>query len=283
MNSTTEIFQGQACWRWQLPQGDSVLVSAQGAQVLSWQSAGRERLYLSPQSVFDGHTPIRGGVPICFPQFNQRGALPKHGFARNMAWQLAAPPEQSTVGQATFEFLSKAQTMAMWPFDFCAQLQVNLTPGSLQLSLTVHNTGVQALQFTGAMHTYLAVQDIAQTRLLGLQGQDEWDSLTDQHQKSNGVLQFDGEFDRVYQTPPVQDGPTWLLQDQDQNLEITQSASWGQSVVWNPGANKCAALSDMPPAGYQHMLCVEAAQVEPPITIAPASQWQGWQKISVLP
>ncbi|MBV5344762.1 MAG: D-hexose-6-phosphate mutarotase, partial [Rhodoferax sp.] len=83
MNSTTEIFQGQACWRWQLPQGDSVLVSAQGAQVLSWQSAGRERLYLSPQSVFDGHTPIRGGVPICFPQFNQRGALPKHGFARN--------------------------------------------------------------------------------------------------------------------------------------------------------------------------------------------------------
>ncbi|MFX6031775.1 hypothetical protein ABTE99_19565, partial [Acinetobacter baumannii] len=73
----------------QLPSGDVAIVALQGAQVLSWVMAdGVERLYLSPRSVFDGHTAIRGGVPVCFPQFNQRGPLAKHGFARNLPWRV---------------------------------------------------------------------------------------------------------------------------------------------------------------------------------------------------
>ena len=44
---------------------------------LMWQRAadGVERLYLSPQTSRDGSTAIRGGVPVCFPQFNMRGPL----------------------------------------------------------------------------------------------------------------------------------------------------------------------------------------------------------------
>ena len=81
-----EQYQGQACQRLTLPCGDTVLVALQGAHVLSWVSQGRERLYLSPSNLWDGTSAIRGGVPVCFPQFNQRGTLPKHGFARNMDW-----------------------------------------------------------------------------------------------------------------------------------------------------------------------------------------------------
>ena len=81
-----ELHQGLACQRLTLPCGDTVLVALQGAHVLSWVSQGRERLYLSPNNLWDGKSAIRGGVPVCFPQFNQRGTLPKHGFARNMAW-----------------------------------------------------------------------------------------------------------------------------------------------------------------------------------------------------
>ena len=65
-------------------------VAEQGAQVLSWVSDGRERLFLSPRSALDGSAPIRGGVPVCWPQFNQRGDLPKHGFARHLPWLTTA-------------------------------------------------------------------------------------------------------------------------------------------------------------------------------------------------
>ena len=84
--------QGQPCIRLDTDQGDSALVALHGAQVLSWTVAGRERLYLSPRAMFDGRSAIRGGIPLCFPQFNQRGPLPSmalHATWRGSRCQLA--------------------------------------------------------------------------------------------------------------------------------------------------------------------------------------------------
>ncbi|KAK1837904.1 aldose 1-epimerase family protein, partial [Colletotrichum chrysophilum] len=45
-----------------LPTGESVSVLLHGATVLSWRSAsGRDRLWLSENTVFDGTKPVRGG------------------------------------------------------------------------------------------------------------------------------------------------------------------------------------------------------------------------------
>jgi hypothetical protein len=52
--SEVETYCGQPCIRLTTAQGDSALVALHGAQVLSWVAGGRERLYLSPQAVFDG-------------------------------------------------------------------------------------------------------------------------------------------------------------------------------------------------------------------------------------
>jgi glucose-6-phosphate 1-epimerase len=65
-------------------------------------------------------------------------------------------------------------------------------------------------------------------------------------------------------------------------LEITQSASCTETVVWNPGAELCAKLPDMPADGYRHMLCVEAARIDEQVTLAPGAQWQCWQQLNVL-
>lgn len=294
---SAEHFQGQPCYRLRLPCGDSVLVALQGAHVLSWESQGRERLFLSDRNVWDGQAAIRGGIPVCFPQFNQRGNLPKHGFARNVAWQLATAQDGGSFANAKqdhlkheyasmdmsaahvhFQLVANAQTLALWPQHFVAILSVSLAPNQLQINLRVDNTDAQPLQFTGALHTYLAVQNIANAQLTGLHEQAEWNAVTDQHSTAVKVLRFDGEFDRVYQAA----SRALHLQDAQGTLQIAQSPTWGQSVVWNPGASKCAALSDMPPDGYQHMLCVEAAQVYAPITVAPAAQWQGWQRLSLV-
>ena len=85
-----ELFHGQPCHRLTLTNGDSVLVAQHGAHVVSWVSGRRERLFLSSNTVWDGRAAIRGGIPVCFPQFNQRGDLPKHGFVRNRPWALLA-------------------------------------------------------------------------------------------------------------------------------------------------------------------------------------------------
>jgi glucose-6-phosphate 1-epimerase len=41
-------------------------------------------------------------------------------------------------------------------------------------------------------------------------------------------------------------------------------------------------MADMPDNGYQHMLCVEAAQVDAPVKVSPQATWQGWQRLTVL-
>jgi glucose-6-phosphate 1-epimerase len=279
-----EVFQGLACQRLSLPCGDTVLVALQGAHVLSWVSQGRERLFLSPDNLWDGRSAIRGGVPVCFPQFNQRGTLPKHGFARNMAWKIddAAQAGEAVATHLDFTLSTNADTLALWQQAFVAQLRVTLAPGQLTLTLTVNNTEAQNdLLFTGALHSYFAVDDIDLTELRGLGGRPEWDAVTDVHGVADDVLYFDGEFDRVYTRGENAAAKPLYLQDGSTILQIEQSPSWAESVVWNPGESKCAALADMPAQGFARMLCVEAAQVFEPISIPAGGQWVGWQRLTV--
>ena len=262
-----------------LPQGDRLMVALHGAHVLSWTSGGQERLYLSPQSIFDGQAAIRGGVPVCFPQFNQRGPmadkLPKHGFVRNVAWQAGAAELKADHARLTLRLMDNAQTRAWWPQAFEAQLHIDLRPGELQLTLDIHNTDARPWAFSGALHTYLAVPDVTMATLQGLGGQPEWDSLKDSHAPAADTLRFADEFDRVYEAA----GSALTL---NQTLHISQSASWAHTVVWNPAQALCARLADMPDDGWRHMLCVEAAQVFEPIALPAGDRWTGWQRLQVL-
>ncbi len=269
-----ELFHGLPSLTLHLPCGDSARVLLHGAQLVSWVSRGRERLYLSPRARFDGRSAVRGGVPVCFPQFNQRGRLPKHGFARQLAWQpIASSAMAGEEVRLGLRLSSNPVTLAIWPRSFVCELTVALRPGGLQITLAVQNTDAQPIEFTGALHTYLAVDDIAHTILDGLAGQPEWDAVSDRHGHGSDGLRFDGEFDRVYAaaTRPLR------LRDGPQTLELAQSDSWAQTVVWNPGSDKGTALDDLPAGGWQRMVCVEAAQVMQPVMVAPGAVWSGWQ------
>ena len=273
-----ELFHGQPCHRLTLANGDSVLVAMQGAHVISWLQGGRERLFVSPHSVWDGHTAIRGGIPVCFPQFNQRGDLPKHGFVRNLPWALRAAASGDAPNSLCFGLRADDSTRAIWPAEFEARLRVDLQPEQLCVTLEVRNLGAQALRFTGALHSYLAVSDIAQVRLSGLGGQKEWDSRADVHQRAADSLQCTGPFDRVYSAPSA----PMHLHDPLGGLEISNSEDWADCVVWNPGAAGCAIMPDMTPDAFEHMLCVEAAQVLEPVTIAAGGHWSGSQRLRAL-
>jgi glucose-6-phosphate 1-epimerase len=271
-------FAGLPACELALPQGDRLLVALHGAHVLSWVSGGQERLYLSPKSTMDGQAAMRGGVPVCFPQFNQRGPLaerlPKHGFARNLPWQADAPVLSADSAQLCLHLQDNDRTRAWWPQAFALQLHITLRPGALRISLKVHNTDTQPLAFSGALHTYLAVPDVSCAQLQGLGGQAEWDAVANTHANAADTLQFAAEFDRVYAASAQ------ALQLNDQ-LHIQQSASWANTVVWNPAQDLCQGLADMPEDGWRHMLCVEAAQVFEPIHLPAGERWEGWQQLTV--
>lgn len=273
-----ETFHGQPCIRLRAGNGDTALVALHGAQVLSWVSSGRERLYLSPQAVFDGQAAIRGGIPLCFPQFNQRGPLPKHGFARNLAWRADGVQTEAGATRLALHLVDDARTRDWWPQAFAARVDVALSAGGLRVDCTVRNSGAVAWDFTIALHSYLRVDDIAQARLQGLDGRARWDAVQDVRGTQHGSITFAGEYDSVFAAAPA----PLQLHDGVHRLEIAQSPAMGQTVVWNPGAVLCARLPDMPADGHAHMLCVEAAQIDTPVVLAPGATWSGGQCLRVL-
>jgi glucose-6-phosphate 1-epimerase len=275
----------------ELPSGDRASVALQGAQVLSWQtSEGSERLYLSPKAIFDGRSAIRGGIPICFPQFNQRvldgRALPKHGFARSLAWSVLEQSSEASIAEVKLgldQTSLSPELRSLWPFKFEVIVIIRLELNRLSVSFKVMNRDELRWPFAIALHSYFKVPDIAQTRLQGLQSTSYWDAVQDlqqpekRRQETGAELEFSSETDRVYESVP----PSLELRSSADILKIEQSSSFSETVVWNPGEALCALLADMPVDGYRHMLCVEAAKINEAIWLEPGASWQGTQTLFV--
>lgn len=290
-SSSSVPFHGLPCLELRLPDGAVARIALRGAQVLSWQgNDGVERLYLSPKAVFDGKAAIRGGIPVCFPQFNQRvlenRALPKHGFARTLPWRVG--PSRCDARQATQSLLLTQDDLPealqqAWPFRFEACLVVQLEARRLTVTFSVTNRDPQPLPFALALHSYFRVDDISATSLEGLQGCMYWDAVTHlatpQHlqPQQQEPLAVRGETDRVYHAAP----PSLVIRQGSSSLKLEQSAQFTETVVWNPGETLCRQLTDMPEDGYRHMLCVEAARINSPATLAPGGQWQGSQTLVI--
>ncbi len=266
-------FHGLPAVRLTAADGASAVIVLQGAHVVSWIPAGgTEWLYVSPRSLFRAGEPIRGGVPLVFPQFATYGPLPQHGFARTQAWRVAAERD----GGVTFGLDSTAQTRALWPHDFAAELGVDIGGQSLGLALQVRNTGAREFAFTAALHTYLGVSDIAAIRLDGLAGGAYVDRANNDApgRVTAAAMTVTQEIDRVYTdiAPPLR------LTDRGRALDISQSG-FRDCVIWNPGPQRTAKMPDMPPDGYRRMFAVEAATVAQPVTLAPGAAWQGVQSL----
>lgn len=282
----------------QLPTGDSACITQHGAQVLSWRTAdGHERLYLSPHAVLDGRSAIRGGVPICWPQFNQRGELRKHGFARLASWRLLAQQCHTDLAQATLRLTLAdvpphlrrshhaslhASSHTVWTQPFVLDYTVSLRPQQLHLQLRVYNSSPQPLRFTTALHSYLACDDARTLHLDGGHGHTFWNAVANahpSHPQQAGSIRLGQEVDRVY--PHL--GLIHMRQKgYTPSLAIQQSASMQQTVIWNPGASLCQQLPDLPPAGWQRFVCIEAAQIDTPVCLLPGQHWLGGQYLHAI-
>ncbi|MDB5900760.1 MAG: hypothetical protein JWP41_4362 [Ramlibacter sp.] len=261
--------------------GDAAALSLHGAQLLSWKPAGEpEQIYVSPLSQPAPGKAVRGGTPVCFPQFSDRGPLTKHGFARTSRWELLAPPAPGAdIAEARLQ-LDAAMVPGAWSHDFCLVLAIRLGPRWLELQLQVANTGRSPFDFTAALHTYLAVADVRRATLDGLAGLT-YEDATDANvlkQDAAPALQFSGEIDRVYRKVP---SPLHLHAAGTPSRLVTQHG-FADVVVWNPGPAKAARLGDMPPGDWVRMLCIEAAVIAEPVQLPPGRTWTGVQRMALV-
>jgi len=264
-------FRGTPCVR--LDQdGATALVALHGGQLLSWIPAdGRERLFLAERADFAAGAAIRGGVPVIFPQFGERGALLKHGFARALDWSF-----RGVAGDAAVFELHDGPATADWPHAFACRLSIALTGTTLTATLAIENRGDSTFAFTAALHTYLRIDDLARVTLEGLQGCDYEDSANGGtlHREDHHALVFDGEIDRIYGDVvaplTLADGAHRLIIEQD---------GFPDTIVWNPGEHLAARIGDLAPDEYRSFVCVEAGQVLQPAVLMPGQGWHGSQSL----
>lgn len=269
-------FKGVEALRLNGPRGSSATLARLGGQLLSWVTPdGRERLFLSEKAVFDGSVPIRGGVPVCFPQFGTQGNLPRHGFLRTRRWDVSAQRSGDDYALATLETRDDESTRALWPHPFRVELTLMLEADRIDLELCVANTGEADFAFTGALHTYLRTLQVEDVALEGLYGYTYLDATQDGRAvRESGVeLTIDRAVDRIYRNVKRPQ----LLQAANLSLGI-QSQGFPDVVVWNPWVEQCAAMPDMATEGWRHMLCVEAAATEA-VTVAAGDEWYGRQTL----
>lgn len=270
-------FHGQPALRLHGPQGSEATVSLFGAQVLSWRTPdGRERLYLSEQARFDGASAIRGGVPVCFPQFGTLGPLPRHGLVRTRAWSVASERSGDDYALLTLACNDDADSRALWPHAFGLELTVMLEADRLDLELCVTNPGERSFDFTAALHTYLRVVQVEDVAVEGLYGHHYRDALAgDAVQRDSGTeLCLEGATDRIYR----QIRRPQLLRAGNLSLGLQQQG-FPDTVLWNPWATGCAATPDLPADDWRHFLCIEAAAADTVQTLAAGEEWYGRQTL----
>ena len=272
-------FHGISALRLNGPRGSSAVISKLGAQVLSWITPdGRERLFLSEKAVFDGSVAIRGGVPVCFPQFSNLGDLPKHGFVRTREWTVNTERCADDFALVTLEISDDEATRAIWPHAFTAEITLMLEVDRIDIEFCVTNTGGAPFEFTAALHSYLRQTQVEDTVIEGLYGHHYRDAANGNVVvRDSGIeLLIESEVDRVYhdvQRPQKINAG---------NLSLTvENQGFPDVVVWNPWVELCAQLQDMPADGWKHMLCIEAAVAQHPVSLPAGEEWYGRQTLVV--
>ena len=285
MIKPTQVLGQPAMWL-RAPDGAAVTVLLHGGQIVSWIPAGdQERLYLSPLAVAGDDHAVRGGIPVVFPQFAQRGLLPRHGLLRGRAWQWVEGAQRGDVVIGVLRITDDDATRAIWPHHFEAELSFSFSGLQLDVELAITNTGQPgrdtAFDFTAALHSYLLVDDVRRARLGGLFGVKYIDNLTGAEQPQEmDPFSFAGEIDRLYLDTGSVGAHTQTLSTSMGRMLITREG-FDDVVVWNPGPAKAAAMPDLPDDDWLQMLCVEAAAIGKPVTLSPGQEWVARQGFEV--
>lgn len=245
------MFQNAQHGELELLASPDAAIYLQGAQMTRF----RDWLFLSDDSNFHNGKAIRGGVPVIFPWFGPNkidASLPQHGWARTAIWQ-------------TENVADDAVTLWVQSRSWRVRLKFGLGE-TLRLRLEVENQSELAQSFECALHTYFAVSDARNVVIAGLDGATYLDKTENYARKTqSGDVTLHGETDRVYLNSP---GPI-AINDGARTIRIAGASGWRSTVVWNPGPQLAAQMSDLGADDWERYVCVECGAIaDDAITLA---------------
>lgn len=261
----------------------SAKISLFGGHILSFipNSDKRERLWLSENAIFDGKTPIRGGIPICWPWFSsyqsagfshplhKQHALPSHGFARTQYWQLHSIQEEKT-SNGVAETVIELTPTQLAQYDVYLKLHVLLRVRigeKLEVNLISSNESDTEIEISQALHSYFTVNDINAVSVKGVtQDYDDKPTGTNANKLTLPYL-INQEVDRIHRLGEHEQHEPNKIQIINNNAAhdvVTDIENQGNDsvVVWNPWQEKSITMKDMADTSYITMLCIEAANTK---------------------
>lgn len=264
------------------PSAQETEIYCYGACVTKWTTRGENHLWMSELNKWqEGGKAIRGGIPLCFPQFGPYGDLVQHGFARIATWQIedTLMNEDGSLS-AVFKLESdgKQEEVQKWPYKFVAEYTVTLSNVGLENKLTVTNCGEQPMPFTFAFHNYFKTSRVADARIFGFEGlrfnnRLDGDRENAPEEDSGAGLMIAEEVDRVYLDAP--DELAMFDFASLKVLKIKKTPTLPNATLWNPfGANGCDP-------GWETFVCIEPAVVTTPPTLQPGETWVGAQLLGI--
>ncbi len=241
----------------------SASLCLQGAHLMTWQpkSQAVPVVWLSRDAKLVAGKSIRGGAPVCWPWFGahaSEASLSGHGFARTVPWcVIESGAESNGATRLTLRLVNSHNTRRQWPYDCNLDLTV-IVGETLRMEMTTENTGDTDFVIGEALHTYFQIGDIGAAHVTGLAGCEYWDKVGGSNlRKSDGVINFHGETDRVY----INTSAECVIEDDKLKRRIYVAKSGSLStVVWTPWEEKANKMGDMgQPDGWREMVCVESA------------------------
>lgn len=253
-----------------------------GAAVTSWTTRGENHFWMSDTNKWQpGGKAIRGGIPICFPQFGPYGDMIQHGFARISNWKIrdSNVNDDGSVS-AIFGLSSDSDQEAVreWPYKFDLEYTVTLSFAGLETKLAVTNKDDKQFSFTAAFHNYFKTTNIDDARIFGYEGLKFLNRLDGDKEmpaeEDTGAGKFlTEETDRVYL-----DAPEELAMFDFASLKvlkIKKTPTLGDATLWNPFGAEGAD------PGWKNFVCIEPACISNPATVQPGETWVGAQLLGV--
>ncbi|XP_037491125.1 putative glucose-6-phosphate 1-epimerase isoform X3 [Jatropha curcas] len=222
--------------------GCSAEVYLYGGQVTSWKNEHGEELLFASSKA---RLPPPNPFRGGIPIcFPQFGSgnLERHGFARNRHWTIDKDPPPFPTNTSNKAFIDLILQHA--------KEEVKSWPHS-------------------------------EVRVEGLETLDYLDNLKDRERftEQGDAITFESEVDKIYLSTPTKIA---IVDHERKRTFVLRKDGLPDAVVWNPWDKKAKAMPDFGDDDYKHMLCVEAACIENPITLKPGEEWKGRQELSIV-